>query len=159
MITHRTNDIFYITILQWDALNDNDLFVCLCTVFIFLSFYMYIWYYITLLLSTMLLSYSVRNDEIKMFNQCIRNSIVNISTMGTSLLVRWQVDIESGSRLFQFLLRRLWWSHPPPGVFSYHYVYHNINCAACNPIITIDDTSWFCVIFIMMAPLIILLHG
>ena len=30
---------------------------------------MYIWYYITLLLCIMLLSYFVRNDEIKMFNQ------------------------------------------------------------------------------------------
>ena len=64
MITYRTNGIFNITILQWDAHNDNDLYVCMRTAFIFL-FYMYIWYYITLLLCTMLLSYFVRNDEIK----------------------------------------------------------------------------------------------
>ena len=59
MITYRTNDIFNITISRWDAHNDNDLYVCMRTAFIS-YFYMYIWYYITLLLCT--------NDEIKMFN-------------------------------------------------------------------------------------------
>ena len=71
MITYRINDIFNITISQWDAHNDNDLYVFMRTVFIFLFFYMYMWYYITLLLYIMLLSYFVRNDEIKMFNQSI----------------------------------------------------------------------------------------
>ena len=46
-----------------------------CAPLLYSYFYMYIWYYITLLLCTMLLSYFVRNDEIKMFNQSINHDI------------------------------------------------------------------------------------
>ena len=67
MITYRTNDIFNITISQWDAHNDNDLYICMRTVFIFLFLYVYmVLHYLALMYyALILLCQEWRNKDVQ----------------------------------------------------------------------------------------------
>ena len=73
-ITYLTNGIFHIIWFRSELLIITTTCMYAYTpVFIFL-FIICIWYYITLILYTMLLSCFVRDDEIKVFNQSIKSN-------------------------------------------------------------------------------------
>ena len=117
--------ISYYTISQWDAQNANDLYVCMCTSFIFL-FYTHLWYYITLLLCTKLLSYFARNHKINIFNQYHRTAHVD-----------WFVEWWIGRSLLTWLLIG-WWMYT-----SLKFMCTLCHCGDINEMAINDTIAWF----------------